>query len=117
MTIRPDTRLGPYQILSSVGAGGMGEVYRASDPRLGREVAIKVLPFGLSSDPERLHRFSLEARAASALNHPNILTIFDIGSDNGSPYLVSELLEGNTLRETLGAQPQLSIRKAIDFAV
>src|SRR5882672_8129429 len=93
----------------------MGEVYRARDPRLSRDVAIKVLPAGLSSDPERLQRFEQEARAAAALNHPNILALYDIGTHDGAPYLVTELLEGATLREHLvsGALP---IRKAIEYA-
>ena len=94
----------------------MGEVYRARDPRLGRDVAIKVLPSSFSSDPDRLQRFAQEARAAAALNHPNILAIFDIGEDKGAPYVVSELLEGETLRDRLRSGA-LSIRKSIDFAL
>src|SRR5262250_1438950 len=101
MTIPPGTHLGPYEILSPLGAGGMGEVYRARDPRLGREVAIKVLPASFSKDPDRLRRFEQEARAAGVLNHPNVLTIHDIGTSDGSPYVVSELLEGETLRARL----------------
>src|SRR5215472_5717680 len=101
MPLSPGYKLGPYEIISSIGAGGMGEVYRARDSRLGREVAIKVLPASLSRDAERLKRFEQEARAASALNHTNILTIFDVGSHEDSPYLVMELLEGETLRERL----------------
>ncbi|HXM77436.1 MAG TPA: protein kinase, partial [Thermoanaerobaculia bacterium] len=92
MAIAPGTRLGPYEILVPIGAGGMGEVYRAKDPRLGREVAIKVLPASFSADPDRLRRFEQEARAASALNHPNIMSIYDVGEDARSPYVVSELL-------------------------
>ncbi len=88
------TKLGPYEILGLIGAGGMGEVYRARDTRLGRDVAIKTLPSGLAADAERLKRFELEARAASQLSHPNILTIYDIGTADGQPYIVSELLEG-----------------------
>jgi len=109
-------RLGPYTILAPLGAGGMGEVYRARDPRLGREVAVKVLPEGVSGDADRLRRFEQEARAASALNHPNILTVFDTGSQDGTVYLVTELLEGETLRERLsgGALP---VRKAVEIAV
>jgi Tol biopolymer transport system component len=96
----------------------MGEVYKALDPRLGREVAIKLLPAAFSSDSERVQRFALEARAASALNHPNILTIFDVGTEQGgAPYLVSELLEGQSLRELLAAQGRLPLRKATDIAV
>lgn len=110
------TRLGPYEILSTIGAGGMGEVYRARDPRIGREVAVKVLPSHFSSDPERLTRFEHEARAAGLLNHPNILSIYDIGTENGLPYLVSELLQGETLRRKLSDGP-LPVRKVIDFAL
>jgi Tol biopolymer transport system component len=99
--IQNGTKLGPYEIVAPLGAGGMGEVYRARDPRLGREVAIKVLPSSASADPERLRRFEQEARAAGALNHPNILVIYDIGMHEGAPYIVSELLEGETLRERL----------------
>ena len=99
--LKDGTKLGPYEILASLGAGGMGEVYRARDTRLGREVAIKVLPSSFSHDPDRLRRFEQEARAISLLNHPNILAIHDVGTHEGSPYLVSELLEGETLRERL----------------
>src|SRR6266567_2393615 len=88
--------LGHYKILESIGKGGMGEVYRARDTRLGRDVAIKVLPPAFSTDADRLRRFEQEARAASALNHPNILVIHDVGTHDGSPYVVSELLEGET---------------------
>src|SRR5437763_2003780 len=95
------TRLGPYQIVAPLGAGGMGEVYRARDSRLGREVAIKVLPESFSKDPDRLRRFEQEARAASQLNHPNIVTVHDFGTHGGAPYVVQELLEGETLREKL----------------
>jgi eukaryotic-like serine/threonine-protein kinase len=116
MALAAGTRLGPYEILAPLGAGGMGEVYRARDPRLGREVALKVLPATFSADADWLRRFEQEARAASALNHPNILTIHDIGTHGGSPYVVSELLEGETLRERLsgGALPA---RKAVDYAI
>src|SRR5213083_2090287 len=100
MTLSSGIRLGPYEILSPIGAGGMGEVYRAKDPRLGRDVAIKVLPASLSQDADRLRRFEQEARAAGALNHPNILAVYDVGTHAGAPYVVSELLEG----ETLGAK-------------
>lgn len=101
------TRLGPYEILAPLGAGGMGEVYRARDPRLGRQVAIKILPPDLASDPERLCRFEQEARAASSLSHPHILAVFDFRSGGGLCYLVTELLEGETLRARLagGALP------------
>ena len=115
MRLLPGNQLGPYQVIAPLGAGAMGEVYRARDARLGREVAIKVLPPQFSRDPERLRRFEQEARAASSLNHPNILTIFDIGSYDAAPYVVSELLEGETLRDRL-AKSGLSQRKAIDYA-
>ncbi|HEX6791966.1 MAG TPA: protein kinase, partial [Candidatus Krumholzibacteria bacterium] len=101
MSLAPNTRLGPYQILDSLGSGGMGEVYRARDARLGRDVAIKVLPASVAADPERVRRFEVEARAASALNHPNILTIHDIGTENGVTYLVTELLRGRSLRDLI----------------
>jgi eukaryotic-like serine/threonine-protein kinase len=101
MALAPGSQLGPYEVVAPLGAGGMGEVYRARDPRLGREVAIKVLPTAASADPERLRRFEQEARAAGALNHPNILVIYDIGMHEGAPYIVSELLEGETLRGRL----------------
>ena len=110
------TRLGPYEVLSPAGAGGMGEVYRARDTRLGRDVAIKLLLAGASADPERLARFEQEARAAAALNHPNIVAVHDIGERDGAPYIVSELLEGETLRERLAAGP-LPVRKAIEYGV
>src|SRR5262245_16626649 len=101
MALAAGTKLGPYELLAPIGAGGMGEVYRARDTRLGRDVAIKVLPSSFSADSERLHRFEQEARAAGALNHPNVLAIHDIGTFAGSPYIVSELLEGETLRKRL----------------
>ena len=105
-------RLGPYEVVEPLGSGGMGEVYRARDPRLTRDVAIKVLPEGFSTDPDRLSRFEQEARAAAALNHPNILAIYDIGTENGRPYIVSELLEGATIRD----RPGLSVRRAVEYA-
>src|SRR5450631_650766 len=101
MSISSGTRLGPYEILAPIGAGGMGEVYRARDGRLQRDVAIKVLPPDFSKDAERARRFEQEARAIAALNHPNILAIHDIGQHDGSPFLVSELLEGESLRAEL----------------
>jgi eukaryotic-like serine/threonine-protein kinase len=117
MTISSGTKLGPYEVSSAIGAGGMGEVYRARDLRLNREVAIKVLPTSFSDDPQRMHRFRQEALAVAALNHPNILAVYDIGTqDNGSPYIVSELLEGESLRERLRAGP-MPLRKAIDYAL
>ena len=116
MTLLSSTRLGPYEIVAPLGAGGMGEVYRARDTRLGRDVAVKVLPSSYSDDKERLQRFEQEACAAGALNHPNILVIHHIDTYEGSPYIVSELLEGETLRDRLhgGALPQ---RKAIDYSL
>jgi serine/threonine protein kinase/Tol biopolymer transport system component len=116
MSLNAGTRLGPYEIVSPLGAGGMGEVYRARDSRLERDVAVKVLPASFASDAERLRRFEQEARAVAALNHPNILAVYDIGTHEGAPYLVSELLEGETLRERLGGGA-LPARKVIDYAV
>jgi len=116
MAVVEGTRLGPYEILSPLGAGGMGEVYRARDTRLGRDVAVKVLPASYSSDRDRLHRFEQEACAAGALNHPNILSIHDIGTHDGSPYVVSELLDGETLRKRLSGTA-LPSRRAIDYAL
>ena len=116
MALQTGVKLGPYEIVSPLGAGGMGEVYRARDSRLERDVAVKVLPASFSSDAERLRRFEQEARAVAALNHPNILAVYDIGTHEGSPYLVSELLEGETLRERLGGGA-LPARKVIDYAV
>ena len=116
MPVIKGTRLGPYEILSPLGAGGMGEVYRARDTRLGRDVAVKVLPARFSSDRDRLHRFKQEACAAGALNHPNILSIHDIGTHDGAPYVVSELLEGETLRKRLRGTT-LPQRRAIDYAL
>ena len=114
MALAPGTKLGQYDIIAPLGAGGMGEVYRARDPQLGREVAIKVLPASLSRDPDRMRRFEQEARAAAALNHPNILAVYQMGTYEGAPYLVSELLEGGTLREQLLRGP-LPLRKAVEY--
>jgi serine/threonine protein kinase len=116
LTLSAGTRLGPYEILSAIGAGGMGEVYRAKDPRLGRDVAVKVLPASFSNDPDRLRRFEQEARAAGILNHPNITAVYDVGTVDGSPYVVTELLEGETLRSRL-AGGALAPRRAIDYAI
>ena len=116
MTIPTGSRLGPYEVLGQIGAGGMGEVYRAKDPRLGREVAIKVLPASFSADADRLRRFEQEAKAAGVLNHPNITIVYDIGQHAEAPYVVQELLEGETLRSEL-AGGRFSPRKAIDFAI
>src|SRR5438067_13754010 len=101
MALTSGTKLGPYEIQSPVGAGGMGEVYRARDPRLGRDVAIKVLPPIYALNADRLQRFQQEARAAGMLNHPNLLTVFELGLHDGAPYIVTELLEGETLRDRL----------------
>ena len=116
MTLTPGVKLGPYEILSPLGAGGMGEVYRARDTKLNRDVAIKVLPESLSKDADALARFEREAHAVAALNHPNILSIFDFGSENGVVYAVTELLEGESLRTRLDDGP-VSPRKAVDYAV
>jgi len=114
MPLPPGTKLGPYEICSSLGAGAMGEVYRAKDTRLGRDVAIKVLPGALAQNTDRLQRFEHEARILGTMNHPNLLAIFDVGSQDGLQYLVSELLEGKTLRDRLndGALPQ---RKVVEY--
>src|SRR5580700_3980265 len=116
MTLITGSKLGPYEILGPLGAGGMGEVYRARDTRLGREVALKVLPESFSRDANRLRRFEQEARAVAALNHPNILAIHDIGEEGGAPFIVSELLEGTSLRSELEGGA-LSSRKAAEYAV
>src|SRR5438876_11381858 len=116
MTIAAGSRLGAYEILAPIGAGGMGEVYRAKDARLSREVAIKVLPASFSNDADRLHRFEQEAKAAGLLNHANITAVYDIGTHEGAPYVVSELLEGETLRAAL-AGGKLSPRRSIDYAI
>jgi tRNA A-37 threonylcarbamoyl transferase component Bud32 len=116
MNLTSGIKLGPYEIVSLLGAGGMGEVYRARDSRLKREVAIKVLPQALSLDADRLRRFEQEALATAALNHPNILAVFDIGTNEGSPYVVSELLEGETLRDRLRGG-SIAVRKTLDYAL
>jgi eukaryotic-like serine/threonine-protein kinase len=116
MALATGTKIGPYEILSLIGAGGMGEVYRARDSRLRREVAIKVLPPTFTKDTDRLRRFEQEARLVGALNHPNILAIFDVGEQDGAPYLVSELLEGESLRDHLRGAP-LPQRKAVEYGV
>jgi Tol biopolymer transport system component len=116
VTLAAGTRLGPYEIVAPLGAGGMGEVYRAKDSRLGREVAIKVLPASFSNDPDRLRRFEQEARAAGILNHPNITAVHDIGTVDGAPYVVTELLEGETLRSRLAGGP-LAPRRAIEYSI
>jgi len=114
MTLTSGTRLGAYEITGSVGAGGMGEVFRAKDSRLGRDVAVKVLPALFAGDPDRLRRFEQEARAAAALNHPNILVVYDVGTEGNVPFVVSELLEGQTLRQIIEKGP-IAARKAADY--
>src|SRR5947207_14843552 len=111
-----DLTIGQYTIISKIGEGGMGEVYRARDKKLGRDVAIKVLPASLAADADRLNRFRQEARAVGQLNHPNILVVHHIGRHAGAPYMVSEFLEGKTLRERM-ARGALTQRKAIDYAL
>jgi hypothetical protein len=112
----PGERLGSYEIVAAIGAGGMGEVYQARDTALGRDVAIKVLPPGFTGDAERLRRFVQEAQAAAALDHPNILAIYQIGQHGHAPYIVSELLKGSTIRDLLRNGP-LPVRKAVDYAI
>src|SRR5271170_4063537 len=116
MPLAPGTKLDSYEVLGLLGAGGMGEVYRARDSALKREVAIKVLPSFVSRDPDRLRRFEQEAQAAAVLNHPNILAVYQFGVFEGAPYMVSELLEGSTLRQLL-QRGTLPIRKAIDYGI
>ena len=115
MTLSAGTKLGPYEILAPIGAGGMGEVYRARDERLKRDVAVKVLPAELAADAERRARFEREARAASALSHPNILTIYDIGSSNETVYIAMELVEGGTLKDLTASGP-VPTRKLLELA-
>ncbi len=115
LPIAPGTRIDHYEILGWLGAGGMGVVYRARDPRLGREVAIKLISETLAADAGRMQRFEQEARAAGQLNHPNIVAVFDVGRHAGAPYIVSELLEGESLRSRLLGGP-LPSRRAIDHA-
>ena len=115
MRLSTGIRLGPYEIVGALGSGGMGEVYRARDSRLGRDVALKVLPTSVATNSDRLRRFEQEARATAALNHPNILSVFDVGQHEGQPYVVSELLDGRDLRAELmdGAVP---MKRAIEWA-
>jgi eukaryotic-like serine/threonine-protein kinase len=120
MSLAPGTKLGPYEIVSRLGAGGMSEVYRAHDSRIRRDVAVKVLPPTFAKFADRMHRFEQEARAVGALNHPNLLTIFDAGTSEGRPYIVTELLEGQTLRSCLrdsGLPVKLPIRRMIDYSI
>src|ERR1700757_2969255 len=114
MELSAGTKLGPYEIVEPLGAGGMAEVYRAKDTRLGREVAIKLLPESFAKDADRLWRFEQEARAVAALDHPNILAIHDVAENNGAPFLVSEFLEGNSLRQELN-RSALPMRRAVDY--
>src|SRR6202167_3284206 len=116
MALPSGTKLGPYEIVAPIGAGGMGEVYRAKDTRLGRDVAIKVLPEAFARDADRLRRFEQEARAVAALNHPNILAIDDIVEHDSTPFIVSELLQGNSLRVEL-EHCALPPRRAAEYAV
>src|SRR5439155_2434688 len=116
LSVAIGSRLGPYEITGALGAGGMGEVYRARDPRIGREVALKVLPAAVSQNRDHLARFEQEARATGALNHPNLLVIFDFGAHDGAPFIVSELLDGMTLRDRM-VSGRLPLRKALDYAV
>src|SRR5262245_17548591 len=113
MPLAPGGRLGPYEILAPLGAGGMGEVYRARDPRLARDVALKIVAAAGVNDPDHIRRFEREAKAVAALNHPHVLTVFDVGSENGVAYVVFELLAGQTLRERLTQGP-VPPRKAVD---
>src|ERR1700687_3289743 len=115
MALASGTKLGPYEIIAPRGAGGMGEVYRARDTHLGRSVAIKILPAVFSADSDRLRRFEREARSASALNHPNIVTIHELGQDGSTHYIAMELVEGTTVRELLAAG-LLPIQEAIEIA-
>ena len=116
MSLNSGTRVGPYEITGALDAGGMGEVYRARDSRLARDVAVKIIPAGFAVDPDRLQRFEQETRAAAALSHPNILVVHDLGAYEGTPYIVTELLEGETLREQVSRGP-MSVRMAVEYAV
>ncbi len=114
MPLTPGAEVGPYRVVAPLGAGGMGEVYRAHDPRLGREVALKLLPEAQASDPERRRRLAQEARAASALDHPNVVAVYDVGEHEGVPYIVMQLVEGRPLRERIG---QLRLREAVTLGI
>ncbi len=117
MTVSVGTKLGPYEIQAPLGAGGMGEVYRAKDAKLGREIAVKVLPAAVAADGDRRARFEQEARAASALNHPNILTVYDIGEADGALYIAMELVEGRTLRELVASGEPLPTKRLLELSV
>ena len=114
MPLIPGAEVGPYRVLAPLGAGGMGEVYRAHDPRLGREVALKLLPEAQASDPERRRRLAQEARAASALDHPNVVSVYDVGEHEGVPYIVMQLVGGRPLRERIG---QMTVREAVTLGI
>jgi len=116
MALSVGTSLGPYQIIAGLGAGGMGEVYRARDTRLNRDVALKVLRSGMVGNPESRRRFAHEATAAGALNHPAIVAVFDVNLEGETPYIVSELVEGESLRKVLERGP-VPVRKLLDIAV
>src|SRR5215210_7364761 len=118
MNIAKGVSVGPYEILSPIGAGGMGEVWRARDRRIGRDVAMKVLADSFGAGDETVRRFEQEARAAGALNHPGLVTIFDVGTNDGSPYIVMELLDGETVRDAIdrAAPAPLPLRKTIEYA-
>src|SRR3989454_70925 len=116
MPLAAGFRLGPYEVVAPLGAGGMGEVYRARDTRLERDVAIKVLPEHLAKDPQALARFEREAKSVAALSHPNILALYDVGNEQGVSFVVTELLEGETLRSRL-ARSEIPWRKAVEIAV
>ena len=115
MPLELGARLGPYEVVAPLGAGGMGEVYRARDTRLGREVAVKIIRAEVASDTDRLHRFEQEARTASAIQHPNLLVVFDVGTHEGQPYLVTELLSGRSLRDLLAAGEKVPLRRALEW--
>ncbi|MEK6373972.1 MAG: protein kinase [Acidobacteriota bacterium] len=119
MSVAPGSHLGPYELLAPLGAGAMGEVWRARDTRLGREVAVKILPPAFAASAERLQRFEQEARAAGSLNHPNLVTVHDLGTHDGAPYIVMELLDGETLRDRIegNGTPGIPQRKAIDYSI
>ena len=116
MRLSAGARLGPYEIVAPVGSGGMGEVFRARDVRIGREVALKVLSGAAHEDPETFRRFELEARAAGALSHPNVVVLHDVGTEAGTPYLVSELLHGETLADRL-RRGAIAPRRAVEIAI
>ncbi|MCI4355345.1 MAG: protein kinase, partial [Thermoplasmata archaeon] len=115
-TLAPGARVGPYEIVSPLGEGGMGQVFKARDSRLSRDVALKIIRTDAPVNKSDLDRFTDEARAASLLSHPNIVTVYDVGDQDGSPYIISELLEGETLRARLAAGP-LPGRKAVEYGI